>query len=68
MSIKTYPHIPKDLLEFLESLHPDVVPDYTLSNETKCFMAGQVNVVRNMRFNYTKQMNNLLENKPHVHA
>jgi hypothetical protein len=68
MATKSYPHIPKDLLEYLESLHPDVVPDYTLSNETKCFMAGQVNVVRNIRFHYNKQLNNLLENKSNVHA
>ncbi len=63
MSNKSYPHIPKDLLEFLESLHPDIVPDYDMSNDKKCFIAGQVTVIRALRFHLNKQLNNLLENK-----
>jgi hypothetical protein len=64
MTQKAFPHIPKDLVEYLESLYPDVVPDYLTSNESKCHVAGQVSVVRNIRFHLNKQMNNLLENRP----
>ena len=39
----------KALIVELDGLFPDLCPDHTLSNEEKCFRAGQVSVVRYLK-------------------
>jgi hypothetical protein len=39
----------KMLITELDGLFPDFCPDHTLSNEEKCFRAGQVSVVRYLK-------------------
>jgi len=39
----------KLLITELDGLFPDLCPEHTLSNEEKCFRAGQVSVVRYLK-------------------
>jgi hypothetical protein len=39
----------KALIAELDGLFPDLCPDHTLSNEEKCYRAGQVSVVRYLK-------------------
>jgi hypothetical protein len=39
----------KLLITELDGLFPDLCPDHTLSNEEKCYRAGQVSVVRYLK-------------------
>jgi hypothetical protein len=68
MSNQRFPEIPKDLLEFLEAQFPDLVPAFDKPNEEKCFLAGQVAVVRLLRHRYTAQQTQRLESTFNVHG
>jgi len=57
------PFIDPEIIKYLEKVFPDVMPKYDLSNDEKCFKAGQVDVVRRLKSISKSQSENLLEVK-----
>ena len=49
------PNIDKSLLQYLEELYPDKAPDLSMEEKQIWFSAGQVAVVRNLRYQYNLQ-------------
>jgi len=57
------PFIDPELIKYLETVFPDVMPSYQTSNEEKCFKAGQIEVVKRLKAIAKSQSDNLLEVK-----
>lgn len=55
------PTIPEDLLEYLEKLHPDRSPSITDGERAIWFKAGQVALVRNLRWAFEHQNETILQ-------
>lgn len=56
------PPVPQDLLESLEKLFPDRIPDHFIPLENLRFVQGQISVVRLLRAQFAAQSKNILEN------
>ena len=52
----TIPHIPKELLEYLEALYPEKVPEINWTDREVWAYTGKVKVVRKLRQLYTDQL------------
>lgn len=62
MTQKTFPPVPKILLEALEASFPNTLPvTPNLDIEELRVLQGEQNVIRLLRFQYEKQSKNILE-------
>ena len=58
---KKFPLVSKELLEELERLYPDKVPDFEVSPDRIRFLQGQTQVVRFLRSQFEAQSKSILE-------
>lgn len=54
------PVITKEVVEYLEYLYPDKMPDITESDKMIAFKAGNVDVVRTCKRIYEDQQDNIM--------
>lgn len=56
------PVIDKNLLDYLESIYPDTLPNITIPERELWVNVGSVQVVRHLKSIYEEQNNNILNN------
>lgn len=56
------PVIDKNLLDYLESIYPDTLPNITIPERELWVTVGSVQVVRHLKSIYEEQNNNILNN------
>lgn len=55
------PHVPKELLEYLETICPDSSPRLSDTDREIWFKAGKVDLVRHLRSVFDEQNETILE-------
>lgn len=58
---KKFPVVSKELIEELEKLYPDKVPEFEVSPDRFRFIQGQIQVVRFLRSQFEAQSKSILE-------
>lgn len=58
-----FPTVPKELLDKLEAMNPDKVPEIEWSDRQIWIEVGKCSVVRFLRHQYEKQNENILKGK-----
>ena len=49
------PHIPEEIVKYLEEVYPDRAPDISMEEKLIWFSAGQVAVVRHLKHQFNLQ-------------
>ena len=49
------PHIPEEIVKYLEEVYPDRAPDISMEEKLIGFSAGQVEVVRHLKDQFNLQ-------------
>lgn len=55
------PHIPKELLEYLEGICPDQSPSLNTPDREIWFQAGKVDLIRHIRSVFEEQNRSIIE-------